>query len=158
MKKFFVFALVCAMTLGMVSCALAADGLPSAVTEVKAPEKDVPMQYISVEEAAKLLGSEGYRFLDVRKAADYAASHIPGAKGADMDEAKNGNFPVGVATMKIATKDVDDKLILVCYSGKRYAQATTNVLSAIGYDMSKVYTLEGGFTAWSKAYPDKVEK
>ena len=37
------------------------------------------------------------------------------------------------------------------------SQATTNVLSALGYDMSKVYTLEGGFTAWSETYPDNVE-
>ena len=39
-------------------------------------------------------------------------------------------------------------------SGKRYAQAATNALSAIGYDMSKVYTLEGGFTAWSEKFPE----
>lgn len=25
------------------------------------------------------------------------------------------------------------------------------------YDMSKVYTLEGGFEAWTEAYPDNVE-
>lgn len=29
--------------------------------------------------------------------------------------------------------------------------------SALGYDMSKVYTLEGGFNAWSETYADKVE-
>ena len=34
----------------------------------------------------------------------------------------------------------DDNLVIICYSGKSYAQATTNVLSALGYDMSKVYT------------------
>ena len=44
----------------------------------------------------------------------------------------------------------------MAYSGKRYAQAATNVLSALGYDMSKVYTLEGGFTAWSETYADQV--
>ena len=59
--------------------------------------------------------------------------------------------------MQVATRGMDDTLILICYSGKRYAQATTNVLAALGYDMSKVYTLEGGFTAWSEAYPENVE-
>ena len=43
------------------------------------------------------------------------------------------------------------------YSGKKYAQASTNALSAIGYDMDKVVTLEGGFTAWTETYPDNVE-
>ena len=69
-----------------------------------------------------------------------------------MDAAKEGDFNAGVSTMQVATRDMDDTLVLVCYSGKRYAQATTNVLSALGYDMSKVYTLEGGYKAWTKAY------
>ena len=30
-------------------------------------------------------------------------------------------------------------------------------LSANGYDMSKVFTLEGGFNNWSEAQPDHVE-
>ena len=74
-----------------------------------------------------------------------------------MDAAKEGDFQAGVATMQETTKDLNDTLILICYSGKRYAQATTNVLSALGYDMSKVYTLEGGFKAWSEAFPDQIE-
>lgn len=124
---------------------------------IVAPEKDVEMQYVSPEEASELLGTEGYTFFDVRKAEDYATSHIPGAVSADMDAAKEGDFAAGVATMQVATRGMDDNLVLVCYSGKRYAQATTNVLSALGYDMSKVYTLEGGFTAWTETYPENVE-
>lgn len=126
-------------------------------SEIKAPEQDVEMQYISVEDASKHLGEEGYTFLDVRKAEDYTASHIPGAVGADMDAAKSGDFNAGVSTMQVATRDLDDTLVVICYTGKSYAQATTNVLSALGYDMSKVYTLEGGFEAWTEAYPDNVE-
>ena len=63
----------------------------------------------------------------------------------------------GKATMKAATEGLDDTLILVCYSGKKYAQAATNALSANGYDMSKVFTLEGGFNNWSEVQPDHVE-
>lgn len=59
--------------------------------------------------------------------------------------------------MAAATEGVDDTLVLVCYSGKKYAQATTNTLSKLGYDMSKVYTLEGGFNGWVETYPDTVE-
>ena len=124
---------------------------------ITAPASDVEMQYMRVEDAANVLGTDGYLFLDVRKAADYDTSHIPGAVSADMDAAKNGDFDAGVATMEEATDGVDDTLIVICYTGKSYAQATTNVLSALGYDMSKVYTLEGGFTAWTEAYPDNVE-
>ena len=115
------------------------------------------MQYITPAEALELLENEEYVFFDVRKAADYATAHIPGALGYDMDAAKEGDFKAGVATMSPALRGLDKKIILICYSGKRYAQATTNVLSALGYDMTKVYTLEGGFTAWSEAYPESVE-
>lgn len=73
-----------------------------------------------------------------------------------MDAAKEGDFDAGVAAMQTLTQTTDDTLILVCYSGKSYAQASTNVLSAMGYDMSKVFTLEGGFTAWTETYPDNV--
>ena len=127
-------------------------------SEIVAPEADVEMQYITVEDASTNLESADYTFIDVRKAEDYAASHIPGAISADMDAAKNGDFDAGVATMQeVLNSGVDNNLVLICYSGKTYAQATTNVLSALGYDMSKVYTLEGGFTAWTETYPDNVE-
>ena len=130
----------------------------TASAEIVAPEADVEMQYITVEDASANLESDDYTFIDVRKAEDYATSHIPGAISADMDAAKNGDFDAGVATMQeVLNSGVDNNLVLICYSGKTYAQATTNVLSALGYDMSKVYTLEGGFTAWSETYPDNVE-
>ena len=130
----------------------------TASAEIVAPEADVEMQYITVEDASANLESDDYTFIDVRKAEDYATSHIPGAISADMDAAKNGDFDAGVATMQeVLNSGVDNNLVLICYSGKTYAQATTNVLSALGYDMSKVYTLEGGFTAWTETYPDNVE-
>ena len=130
----------------------------TASAEIVAPESDVEMQYITVEDASANLESDDYTFIDVRKAEDYAASHIPGAISADMDAAKNGDFDAGVATMQeVLNSGIDNNLVLICYSGKTYAQATTNVLSALGYDMSKVYTLEGGFNAWSETYPDNVE-
>ncbi len=126
--------------------------------EVKAPEKDVEMQYMSVEDAHSNLGKDGYTFLDVRKAEDHKTSCVPGSVGVDMDAAKGGDFQAGVTAMQPIVDEHDDNLVIICYSGKSYAQATTNVLSALGYDMSKVYTLEGGFTKWSETYPDQIEK
>ena len=156
MKRFLALLLALVMTMPMVACG--GNEAPSNdVPSVTAPSEDVAMQFISVDDALAVLEDEGYVFFDVRKVADYETSHIPGAKSYDMDAAKEGNFNAGVATMQVATRGLDKNIILICYSGKRYAQATTNVLSALGYDMSKVYTLEGGFNAWSETYADKVE-
>ena len=159
MKKLIAMLLVLVMVLPLVACGAKAPAAPAATEApaVTAPAADVAMQYITPEDAAKVLTDDAYIFFDVRKAADYETSHIPGAEGHDMDAAKEGDFAAGVATMERAIKDLDKNIVIICYSGKRYAQATTNVLSALGYDMSKVYTLEGGFKAWSEAYPDHIE-
>lgn len=118
---------------------------------------DVEMQYMTKEELTDVLGDDGYLVLDVRKAADYETSHIPGAVSADMDAAVNGDTEAGIETMTAATEGVEDTIVLVCYSGKKYAQASTNALSEIGYDMEKVFTLQDGFNGWTETYPDNVE-
>ena len=104
------------------------------------------------------LDSSDYVFIDLRKADDYKAGHIKGSIAADMDACKGGDFQNGVDTMKEALKDAtgsesgaDKKLVLICYSGKTYAQAGTNVLSVIGANMDNVFTLEGGMKAWTGA-------
>lgn len=148
MKKFMALLLAMVMMLGLVACGAAA---PEAT---EAPSNDVAMQYVTADEAKELLENDEYVFFDVRKAADSSANSIPGAVAWDMDAAKEGDAEAGMATMTEATKDLDKNLILVCYSGKRYAQATTNALAAIGYDMSKVFTLEGGFNGWSEKFPE----
>ena len=148
MKKFLTALLALVMILGMVAC-----GAPAGN---ETPADDVPMQYITPENAKELLEDDSYVFFDLRKVADSSTSTIPGAQAWDMDAAKEGDAEAGKATMTEATKELDKNIILICYSGKRYAQATTNALSAIGYDMSKVYTLEGGFTAWSEKFPELV--
>ena len=149
MKKLIALLLALVMVLGLAACGAsepAANDTPAAA--------DVAMQYIKAEEAKDLLEDGAYVFFDIRKAADSSANSIPGALAYDMDAAKEGDAEAGKATMTKATEGLDKKIILVCYSGKRYAQAATNALSAIGYDMSKVYTLEGGFTNWSEVYPE----
>ena len=146
-KKIIALLLVAAMALSLIAC-----GNTAANNETQA--ENVAMQYITADEAKELLENDEYVFFDIRKAADSSANSIPGALAYDMDAAKEGDAEAGKATMTEATKGLDKKIILVCYSGKRYAQAATNALSAIGYDMTKVYTLEGGFTNWSEKLPE----
>ena len=146
MKKIISLLLIAVMMLSLAACGNKAPEAPATT--------DVAMQYIKAEEAKELLNSDEYVFFDIRKAADSSSNSIPGAYSWDMDAAKEGDAEAGKATMTEATKGLDKKIILVCYSGKRYAQAATNALSAIGYDMTKVFTLEGGFTNWSEVYPE----
>lgn len=114
------------------------------------------MSYITPADVEAGLGSEDMVILDVRKVADYEAGHIPGAYSADMDAAKAGDNESGLTNMKAALQEAtgtdngDGKtLVLVCYSGKTYAQAATNILGALDADMENVKTLEGGMKAWT---------
>lgn len=126
-----------------------------AAADIKKPESDVDMAKITPEDAKAKIGAEDTIFLDVRKADDYAAGHIQGAVSADMDAYnKGGDFESGVKNMQAVVTSADKNIILICYSGKSYAQAATNVLSAMGYDMTKVSTLKGGMKAWTSKFPD----
>lgn len=130
----------------------------SAATDaVEVSETGVAMQYITPADTEANLDNADYVIVDLRKAADYEAGHIPGAISADMDAIVEGeDYAAGVDTMTAALEDAtgdaagaDKTMVLVCYSGKKYAQAGTDVLNALGANMANVYTLEGGMKAWT---------
>ena len=166
MKK--ILALLLALVMVFAFAACGGDDSSSeggSETGVTAPESDVEMSYMTADELESALaeGDDSILIVDVRKAADYETSHIPGSVSIDMDAAKEGDFDAGVTAMRdglTAATDSetggDKTLVLVCYSGASYAQASTNVLSAIGANMDNVLTLEGGFNGWSETYPDIV--
>ncbi len=155
----------------------------SAAEQQAAPEvKEIEMKKISPADVEAQLGNDEYLIVDVRKAADFEAGHIPGAISADMDAAKEGDLANGIDTMKASMQEAtgtdngadkklvlvcysgnryaqvatnildngaDKKLVLVCYSGNRYAQVATNILGSLGANMDNVTTLEGGMKAWT---------
>lgn len=106
------------------------------------------VEEISVEEAARVLGlphREGWTFLDVREADEYAAGHVPGARHtprgflevhADLVHPKRDPW----------LEDRDRKLILYCGGGNRSALAA-RVLGEMGF--KRIVSMAGGWTAWS---------
>lgn len=160
MKKVLVMAAAAALCAGMLSgCGASTTSSSSNSTNSSSTQAeqtaDVQMTYKTVDELKADLGSDGTVIVDVRKADDYKAGHIKGAVSADMDAAKAGDTASGEANMKAALKEAcgdetgaGKEIVLVCYTGKSYAQAGTNVLNTLGADMTKVKTLEGGMEAW----------
>ena len=124
-------------------------------------------QFISIDDFYTLLtSSEDFLVLDNRKPEDWAKSNICNSVNADMDAVVTyGDYIKAIDIMKSVLKRETGsengggkKIILACYTGNRYAQAATNVLAYLGADLSKVYTLEGGNTAWDKSeYVQSVE-
>lgn len=137
----------------IISFTLAACG--NQTTEEAANE----MQYMTVEETKDAIesGSDEYVFLDVRTDENYEKGHVDGFISADMDAAnKEGDMADGVEEMTDALgtdqPSNDKTYVLMCNSGKSYAQAGTDVLiDEMGVDPAKIYTIEGGMEAWNNA-------
>ena len=108
---------------------------------------------ISPEAALQLLetpGREGWHFLDVREAEEYAEGHLPGAR----------NAPRGFLEVRADLshykrdpwfEDRARKLVLYCGGGHRSALAT-RTLSEMGF--GQVRSLAEGYTGWiERGYP-----
>ncbi len=119
-------------------------------------------QYMKADELKTIISENkgDYIVFDVRKKADYDTEHVKGAISADMDSivTNNDNGPAKANIEKVLSEtDVKGKkIVLLCYSGKRYAAAATELLKAAGIEASNIYTLEGGYKGWT--YTDLLEK
>lgn len=104
---------------------------------------------ITPEEAKRLLdvpGHEGWFFVDVREADEFAAGHVPGAK----------NVPRGFLEVKADLvhpkrdawlADRDRKLVLYCGGGNRSALAAVT-LQEMGF--TRAVSLAEGWAGWTK--------
>lgn len=79
------------------------------------------------------------QIVDIRDAASFQAGNI-----ANSFNLNNEN----IATW-IAEADMDAPLVVVCYHGVS-SQGAASYLAEQGFD--EVYSLDGGFTAWSSAH------
>jgi glyoxylase-like metal-dependent hydrolase (beta-lactamase superfamily II)/rhodanese-related sulfurtransferase len=96
---------------------------------------------LSAAEFEDLSHTKGSIILDVRKAQDFAAGHIPGSLFIGLD----GQFAPWVGTI---ITDLDAPVLLVCPEGKE--EEAVMRLSRVGYDHCLGY-LKGGFGAWREA-------
>lgn len=96
------------------------------VKEINAPELD---QWLQDE-------ADTFHIIDVREMLEIARGTIPSAK------------PIPLATLPARMNELDreQRLVIVCHSGARSAQAC-QFLQQQGYD--DVYNLRGGMIGWS---------
>ena len=125
----------------------------------------ITMQYVTKEDLKTDIdaGGNAYIIIDVRKVADYAEQHITGAYSGDVDPSISGaDNATSTANLKVAIKEAtgsetgntDSKFVLVCYSGKKYAETATSLLVEMGISAASIYTLEGGHNGFKDAGAD----
>lgn len=89
--------------------------------------------------AVQIINREKGQVIDVSEPAEFAASHVAGAK----------NVPLGeIASGKGLPSNKKLPLIVVCATGGRAGKAVTQ-LKALGYE--NVHPLAGGLKAWREA-------
>lgn len=94
---------------------------------------------IEAPELAKWLDEQGekLRVIDVRQMPEIAGGTVPGAEA----------VPLHTLPLKISELGREEKLVFICRSGARSAQACM-FLAQQGYD--NVYNLRGGMMAWAQ--------
>ena len=111
---------------------------------------------VSPAEAKRLLDDEGYVYLDVRTAEEYAAGHPSGARNVpwkhrgDAGMAANPDFLAVVE----ALYPRDAKLVLACKAGGR-SRAAAQALAAAGYD--SLVDLSAGYGGKRNAFGAVVQ-
>ncbi len=134
-----------------------------ATTEEAAPAAEAEKQYMTPEQVKDAMSTtEDYLLLDLRKAEDFKAGHIISAVSSDLDATvSNNDDATSLNNIKAALTEAtgsedgaNKKLVLLCYSGKRYAEAGHRLLNEMGVDNSRIFILEGGYKAWTAAGAD----
>jgi rhodanese-related sulfurtransferase len=94
---------------------------------------------VSTAEAVRLVNREKAVLIDVSEPAEYAASHVAGAR----------NVPLGtLETSKSLPTNKTLPIVLVCPTGARAARAA-GILRKMGYQHAQV--LGGGLATWREA-------
>ena len=121
------------LTLFLAGCAAAAP------ESGKQPEQNISgLQEIAMEEAQEIWRNKAAIFIDVRTPAEYKQGHVPGAVLIPLNELANRQSEV----------PKDKKVLLICRSGSRSAQANA-MLQRQGF--TNTYSVKGGMLDWHEA-------
>ena len=160
MKKTRIIALAAALTLTMGTTGLitgcgkkedtAASKSATSATSTKSTtaastaSQAMDYQYISAEDVLKVTDAH---ILDVREEDKYKSGAVEGSEWQPIFPLEDDSL--AAAMKEYATSKLNDgkNIYIVCNSGKRGAEKTTQILVENGIDKSKVFTVEGGAKA-----------
>ena len=95
---------------------------------------------VDVNEAKTLMANESLTILDLRDLDSFKESHIPSAQHVTAQE---------LLTL-CETMDYTTPILVYCYRGISCQSVAQHLIEA---GFKHVYSLEGGFNAWSESHP-----
>lgn len=113
----------------------------------EAPKEEGGFSYVTPQEAVDASKTNEVHILDIRDWKNYVAGKVPNSEW-------NPIFPLEDTALEgqmeaYAKEKLSDgkKIYIVCNSGKRGAEKTTEILKNAGIDASLIFTVEGGAKA-----------
>ncbi|WP_409308467.1 thiosulfate sulfurtransferase GlpE [Pectobacterium sp. B1J-3] len=95
-------------------------------------------------EQAYVRWQQGALVADIRDSQSFAAAHIPGAS--HLTNETLSDF--------VREADFETPVMVICYHGISSRNAAQYLLS-LGFE--SVYSIDGGFEAWQKRYPQNIQ-
>lgn len=102
-------------------------------------------KHISVSDTCEWLEKPDVVIADIRDPNSFQAGHIPGA--VHLSNANLAEF--------MLHREYDQPIVVVCYHGVS-SQGAAGYLAEQGFE--NVYSMDGGFAAWTLQFQDKIER
>lgn len=136
------------MMLMLIASLLVGCGSKEAETET---ESDSGFQYVSIKDAEKAAKEASVHILDVREWDNYKEGRLPNSEWVPIFPLEDDGLADDMEAYAKANLEDDKDIYIVCNSGQRGAEKSTDVLIGAGIDEERIYTVEGGAKALGNA-------
>ncbi len=106
-------------------------------------------QYVSPEAALEAAKDGKSHILDVRAWENYSTGRVANSEWSPIFPLEDTTLEASMQEYAKANLQDGEKIYIVCNSGKRGAEKTTEILKGLGIDEKLIFTVEGGAKALS---------
>lgn len=123
---------------------------PATTQEESSVKTENGYQYITAAEAVKIAEKNDSHILDVREWDNYVAGRLVNSEWMPIFPLEDEALEKDMANYAKEKLNDDKEIYIVCNSGKKGAEKTTDILKEAGIDSSLIFTVEGGAKALEK--------
>ncbi|WP_331666727.1 rhodanese-like domain-containing protein [Lacrimispora sp.] len=107
-------------------------------------------QFVSAGDAVKAAADGKTHVLDVREWSNYGAGRVANSEWCPIFPLEDESLADQMKAYAEENLKDGEKIYIICNSGQRGAQKSTEVLEEAGIDAALIYTVEGGAKPWQK--------
>jgi len=153
MKKKIMYLVMTAMLTGLLLMGCNSNDTAETSGQDTAGEEtaeDDGYRYVTAAETVEIAKAGGSHVLDVREWSNYAEGRVADSEWCPIFPLEDETLVDDMTAYAEEKLKDGDSIYIICNSGKRGAEKTTEVLTEAGIDASLIYTVEGGAEALGK--------